>query len=86
MLRHRHSLRYRRGKTGYLSSGDEGEAMTMSAGSSVAHRVVVLGNDAECRCDKILSPWGGRTTHLRSQCSPETVTESEFGVEITKAA
>jgi hypothetical protein len=47
--------------------------------------VVILGNDAECRCDKIRSPWGGRTTHLRSQCSPETVTEHVFGEEIAEA-
>jgi hypothetical protein len=72
--------------TGYLTSGDEGEAMVMSTGSRAAHRVVILGNDAECRCDKIRSPWGGRTTHLRSQCSPETVTEPAFGEEITEAA
>jgi hypothetical protein len=39
--------------------------------------VVLVGNDGDCRCDKIRSPWGGRTTHLRSQCSPDTVTEHE---------
>lgn len=39
------------------------------------HRVVIVGNDGACRCDEIKSPWGGRTTHQRSQCSPDTVTD-----------
>ena len=76
---------YSRVKTGYLTSGDEGEAIVMSTGSGVVHRVVILGNDAECRCAKILSPWGGRTTHLRSQCSPETVAEPDFDEDLPEA-
>jgi hypothetical protein len=50
----------------------------MAVESGAAQRIVVLvGNDGECRCDKIRSPWGGRTTHLRSQCSPDSVTDHE---------
>jgi hypothetical protein len=57
----------------------------MVSRTSVTHRVVILGNDGECRCEKIRSPWGGRTTHLRSQCSPDTVTEPALGEEIVPA-
>lgn len=58
----------------------------MNNRSKLARRAVILvGNDAECRCEKILSPWGGRTTHLRSQCSPETVTE-DYDAEIARSA
>ena len=57
----------------------------MASRRSFTHRVVVLGNDGECRCEEIRSPWGGRTTHLRSQCSPETVAEPALGEEIVPA-
>lgn len=58
----------------------------MSNVSKLTRRVVIfVGNDAECRCDKILSPWGGRTTHMRSQCSPETVTE-DYDAGIARSA
>jgi hypothetical protein len=46
---------------------------TVHTGQNAGHRVVIVGNDAECRCDRIKSHTGGRTTHLRSHCSPDTV-------------
>jgi hypothetical protein len=58
----------------------------MATGNGAAQRIVVfVGSDAECRCDKIRSPWGGRTTHLRSQCSPDSVTEHEVIVRTPAA-
>lgn len=47
--------------------------MTAATVHTGPRRVVIVGNDAECRCGAITSHTGGRTTHLRSQCSPDTV-------------
>ncbi|HEX3778153.1 MAG TPA: hypothetical protein VHX38_00665 [Pseudonocardiaceae bacterium] len=35
-------------------------------------RPVRWESDGACRCPALLSPWGGRTTHYRSQCQTET--------------
>lgn len=37
--------------------------------ASDGHRVTVIHHDGACRCERITSPWGGRTTHTTSQCN-----------------
>jgi hypothetical protein len=37
--------------------------------ATTQHTVVIVDYDGgACRCDKILSPWGGKTTHTTGQC------------------
>jgi hypothetical protein len=42
-----------------------------AASPAVAPRVTRWESDGACRCPALLNPWGGRTTHYRSQCQPD---------------